>query len=324
MPLRPDLIVDLLPDGALSVKFPYDEFLVDFIRQVPGRRWQKEEKIWVVPSPALRDIKARAARLGVGVYLTERVQTAFALGVERRDALAAIKLDDRPLALETPTEAKPYQRAGIRYLQHALKNFKGALLADDMGCVAPETLIETEIGPLPIRLIVERRLQLRVWSYDTEGAGTWSLQPIVRWMYRPQRESFRALGQLRLTPDHRVWTREAGYVEAACLDPTIHSILSVRQYEGLLCSVSQGDSEHRSSADVFAQAPLFSLRGLQEAEEGLFSRPLLQLRGQVAAQESPWLHSEGAWPRDTGQAISYEARTDEGRGPLWASESRSR
>lgn len=131
--MRPDLLVDLLPDGSLSVAFPYDPFVVDFIRQVPGRRWRKEMKFWAIPSPALRDLRARAASLGIGVALTERVQQAFALGGQQRGVLEKAKTDDRPLDIPSPTEAKPYQRAGVRYLQRALKNFKGALLADDLG-----------------------------------------------------------------------------------------------------------------------------------------------------------------------------------------------
>jgi len=130
---RADLFVDLLPTGVLSVRFPYDPFTVEFIRQVPGRRWHKEQKFWTVPAPALRDLQARAAKLGIGVALGEQVKQAFAIGVERREALQAAKLDDSPLEVPTKTDVRPYQRAGIRYLQHALKNFKGALLADDMG-----------------------------------------------------------------------------------------------------------------------------------------------------------------------------------------------
>lgn len=83
-------------------------------------------------------------------------------------------------------------------------------------CVAPETLIDTEHGRLPIREIVRRSLPLRVWSYDTH-AGRWELRSVVRRIRLPQREPFVTLGPLRLTGNHRVWTADAGYRSASDL-----------------------------------------------------------------------------------------------------------
>jgi len=79
-------------------------------------------------------------------------------------------------------------------------------------CVAPETLIETEVGSLPISEIVDKQLHIRVWSFDTVN-NEWSLKPIVRWIKLPQRKPLLRIGNLRLTGNHKVWTKD-GYVRA--------------------------------------------------------------------------------------------------------------
>lgn len=79
-------------------------------------------------------------------------------------------------------------------------------------CVAPETLIETEYGRLPIALIVSARLPVRVWSHDVRS-GAWELRGIRRWIRLPQHRPLRRLGLVRLTGSHKVWTRR-GYQTA--------------------------------------------------------------------------------------------------------------
>lgn len=128
-----DFIVDLLPSGSLSVRFPYDPRAVEIVKTVPGRRWYPNEKYWSIPRTSLRTFRDTAVRQNIGVVLSERVKQAFALGVERKSELEAAKSDTSPIDLPTPTQAYPYQFAGIRFAKHALHNFHGALIADDMG-----------------------------------------------------------------------------------------------------------------------------------------------------------------------------------------------
>lgn len=39
----------LVVDGEVRIVTPYNEYFVARIRQIPGRRWHKEEKVWSVP-----------------------------------------------------------------------------------------------------------------------------------------------------------------------------------------------------------------------------------------------------------------------------------
>lgn len=132
--MLPDLIVEFKDDQHLKVTFPWHAQLVALIKTVPGRRWHPEDKYWSIPLLSLRELQNVAARAGVNVALTERVRQSLALGKTKRQELMQLKQRlEAPLDLPTKTDVRPYQRAGVRFLMRALKNFKGALLADDMG-----------------------------------------------------------------------------------------------------------------------------------------------------------------------------------------------
>ena len=132
---RPDLIIEFDSRlGSLAVKFPYDPLAVSLVKTVPGRRYDKDTKIWYIPSGSLRALQQEAARRGFNIVLSERLRLAQNHGQQDKAELRRAKeMNDSPMDLPTKTDARPYQRAGIRYLQLALRKFKGALLADDMG-----------------------------------------------------------------------------------------------------------------------------------------------------------------------------------------------
>ena len=54
------------PDGVIAVKIPYDETLLTAIRQIPGRTWDKEAKVWLVP-----DTKAHREQLSNFLHLVK-------------------------------------------------------------------------------------------------------------------------------------------------------------------------------------------------------------------------------------------------------------
>ena len=43
--------IELDRDGrSLLIRFPYSEYLVDEVRGLPGRRWDKANRVWKVPT----------------------------------------------------------------------------------------------------------------------------------------------------------------------------------------------------------------------------------------------------------------------------------
>ncbi len=132
---KPDLRVDFEKRANyLAVRFPWDAQAVSLIKSVPGRRWHPDSKYWSIPSGGLRALQTEAARRGFNVVVTEDLKAAQDRGQADKAELRQLKeLDDTELALPTRTTPRPYQRAGIRFLQASLRKFKGTLLADDMG-----------------------------------------------------------------------------------------------------------------------------------------------------------------------------------------------
>lgn len=135
--MRPDLIVDFdFRKKKLVVRFPYDEQAVALIKAVPGRRYNVDEKHWTIPNVSLRALQTEAARRNFNIVLAEAVREAQGRGQQDKAELLELKEDAAAaslLELPTATDARPYQRSGVRFLQAALRKFKGALLADDMG-----------------------------------------------------------------------------------------------------------------------------------------------------------------------------------------------
>src|SRR3990167_8180478 len=126
-------MIDLLPDGSLSVRFPYDPLSIELVKAVMGRRWHKEDKFWSIPTAGLRFLQEQAARHGIACSLSEKVRAALNLGQRIHTAIDAAKADETPLELPTATQLMPFQFAGVRFAKTALHNFHGVMIADDMG-----------------------------------------------------------------------------------------------------------------------------------------------------------------------------------------------
>ncbi len=73
--------IDVSPDGScLLVSFPYREDLVNLVRNIPGRRWDRSTKTWKVPIGQVeRTVKTF---LAYGFHLSPEVTAALATGGE--------------------------------------------------------------------------------------------------------------------------------------------------------------------------------------------------------------------------------------------------
>ena len=75
-------------------------------------------------------------------------------------------------------------------------------------CFHPHTMIETELGRLPIGKIVNEQINVRVKSYNT-ATELIEYKPITRWLKRGKQMTFRVLAGNRVmypTADHKVYT----------------------------------------------------------------------------------------------------------------------
>jgi hypothetical protein len=121
-------------------------------------------------------------------------------------------------------------------------------------CLAPETMIDTEIGPVAISVIVNQKLPLKVWSWDV-SENEWQLRPIMRWIRLPQREAMLQIGNAWMTPNHKVYVRDHGYMRA---DALVESSLALYNAEN-----TRGDN-------------YYVLRGMWKAVRGKRAETFLQ------------------------------------------------
>lgn len=88
--------IDLTTDGkSLLIRFPYREDLVDEVRLIPGRRWDRDNKVWKVPIPQLASV--------VGAFRPH----GFTFAPEVTNLLEDDPADDTLLPFEAPTPAEP-------------------------------------------------------------------------------------------------------------------------------------------------------------------------------------------------------------------------
>lgn len=93
---------------------------------------------------------------------------------------------------------------------------------DRVVCLPADEMVWTEAGSVSIGEIVDKRLQVRAVAYDATRDQC-ALSPIVGWHENPGDAIFQ-IGlsdgsSVHCTADHRVWTRNRGWVEAQDLGP---------------------------------------------------------------------------------------------------------
>lgn len=118
------------PSGPMvAVVFPYDQHLVEVVKRLKSRKWDKEGKNWLVPftptdiEMAIATFKAEKCALDVDPALKVAVQDGKRSYEESRSHTAEIEIP-------TKIELYPFQRAGVKWID----DHNGrALVADEMG-----------------------------------------------------------------------------------------------------------------------------------------------------------------------------------------------
>lgn len=279
-----------------TLNFRYDPRAVEAIKQVPGRHWDKEARVWRLPTHAMPAIKNLLEPVLDITYQQEEVdlpravfppnvlssfrpyqmqgacalttypgfilsfdlrtgKTVTALGAAAGlmtagvvDAVVAffpssvegewVRQPKQWIGLEAhmfqgikplPREEQErlsstgylllgcsYELAGRRYkdLLKILAGRRFIMIGDE--CLPYNTLVDTDLGRLPIGDIVRDKVSCRVRSWDpTKAMFVW--RRIVRWLEKPlSRRLVRVhheYGSFVCTEEHKIWT-ESGYVEA--------------------------------------------------------------------------------------------------------------
>jgi SNF2 family DNA or RNA helicase len=120
-------IVSVSKSGRLVFEFPYDQDVINDIKQLPGRQWDVKRKAWNVP-PSLSAIElADKHQFEVPEQLRNLIVKAATRDAE---LLAASTSTDAQVEIPTLSGTlMPYQRAGVAYATSVGR----CLIADQMG-----------------------------------------------------------------------------------------------------------------------------------------------------------------------------------------------
>lgn len=125
-----------LVSGRILVQTTWNER--ELIKQIPGTRWNGQEKEWTLPLTWPACVQLRGifgTNLTIGEGLVAWAKTERELRVDPALALRGEILPDIPINFD---KLHPFQRAGVRFLDVA----RSALLGDDMGSGKTVQLLE--------------------------------------------------------------------------------------------------------------------------------------------------------------------------------------
>lgn len=124
-------------DYSLFVSFPYDTTVLDVVRSMPSRYWDKDKKNWEIPLSNLHELTKRLTRYNIKV--TGRVDEAFA-------EKPVIKLPD---GFTFKTKPFTHQLEGVNFaLSH-----KAWLLGDEQGLGKTKQVIDSAIALRALGLV---------------------------------------------------------------------------------------------------------------------------------------------------------------------------
>ena len=120
-----------------EVTFPYDPFVVDYVKKVPGRRWISTVKMWTIPKDKLGFLLAQFK--GTQYESADKVQSEEQINQNATlDVTAVIPdIDISSIPFYVREGAKPYQHQ-LDFMKYSIYrqlkgNMNGFLLGDDQG-----------------------------------------------------------------------------------------------------------------------------------------------------------------------------------------------
>lgn len=120
-----------------ELAFPYSHHLVDAVRRLPERRWEKSKRVWSVPRSTARQLdqwidSIKSIHKDINVVMDHDIRCEIQAVVEYQEAsIEASKASNTNIEIPIPEGLAylPYQRAGIHYAMQR----PSTLLGDQMG-----------------------------------------------------------------------------------------------------------------------------------------------------------------------------------------------
>lgn len=180
------LVKSVSDPSLIEVRFSYNYSLVEWVKKIPGRKFDGERKVWTVPMVSAKDLYSGVAKIaeqGFEVVWADGLEQA--VGDEARETEARVSREiaasragsvDESVAAEIPCpdglEYMPFQKAGIAYAMRR----RNTLFGDEMGLgktIQAIGVVNTDGEARRVAVLCPASLKLN-WKKEI---GIWSLRP---------------------------------------------------------------------------------------------------------------------------------------------------
>lgn len=133
-----------------EVSFPYDPLVVDMVKQVAGRRWVSQSKMWTIPRDKLgfllAQFKGTQYEGAVNIISDEQINQNATLDVTAK--IPDIDISKIPYYVKPGGTLYQHQLDFMKYaIYRELKgNMDGFVLADDQGCISGDAVVYVRYG----------------------------------------------------------------------------------------------------------------------------------------------------------------------------------
>lgn len=251
-------------NDVYEIRFKYDPRLLSYIRDVPGRQWIAEHKVWTVPKNNLgwflNAIKDTPYENQVQLHSDEHIGENEKLESTAVARIPDIDISDITQYVQEGSVLYPHQLDFLKFAKSKLG--KGFILADDMGCLASDTKIIVKNDDLggkdmgsSILIIAGLNDMFRVYHNCRtfkilslkEDTGEFFYNTVRDVLYKGMRKVYwlkTYRNSIRATGDHEFYTTR-GYVQLHDLkigDYIVSNYNSQMMYD-LVLSISEDGKE---------------------------------------------------------------------------------
>lgn len=107
----------LTSDNEIKLEFKFDRAVIDYVRQLDGRRFTREQKAWFIPLSTLTDVKLKNLEK-MGFYIDPAINEAMRADLSVSKELERLQTR-KDAELETTLPLFPFQRVAVSWMVKA-------------------------------------------------------------------------------------------------------------------------------------------------------------------------------------------------------------
>lgn len=232
-------MISIIQNGDVyEIRFKYNKDVIDLVKEVAGRKWNKDGKFWTIPKDKigfmLGVFKNTPFESDISLKSDEDLDVNTGLDETNTAVIPSIDISDVKTYVKDGGSLFKHQEDCLKYAigRKASGNTSGFLLADEMGCIAGSATVEVDLNGRRKNMSLMTLYQkwanrsesdsFYIKSYVPSGKGMFAYLPIRCVLSKGPKSTvkinFTDGSNLICTDDHEVLTHR-GWVEAWFLHP---------------------------------------------------------------------------------------------------------